>query len=53
MNFLAFDSVPLKSLAVHLKDSPPKKNEMNSQIIPLYGSFGVETKYQNNIARNK
>lgn len=50
MNSLAFDSLPPKNLLVHLKDNP--ENRKNSLIIGLYGSCTVETKNENNIARN-
>jgi len=42
MTFPTFDSIPLKDLAAHLKNSP--KSQMNAWIIGLYGSFLVETK---------
>ena len=48
MNFATSDFVPLKDWAEYLKNSP--KSEMNVGIIGLYGSFLVETKYQNDIA---
>ena len=50
MNSLAFDSLPPKNLLVHLKDN--LENRKNSLIIGLYGSCTVETKSENNIARN-
>lgn len=50
MNFLAFDSLPLKDLVVHLKDNP--ENRGSDWIIALYGSCLIETISKNYIARN-
>ena len=49
MNFLEFDSEPLKDAFSHLKDSP--KIQGNDWIIGLYKSFLDETTAKNAIAK--
>jgi len=50
MNSTTFESLPPKDFLVHLKDNP--ENRRNSLIIGLYESCVVETKNENNIARD-
>jgi hypothetical protein len=50
MNFLAYDSAPLKDLVAHLKNNP--KSRGNAWIIGLYRSFMGETIHKNDIAIN-
>jgi len=50
MNFLAYDSAPLKNLVAHLKNNP--KSRGNAWIIGLYRSFMGETIHKNDIAIN-